>query len=204
MIFDDAGRGIREMVDVCIVGAGPVGIALALECERRGLTVTVLESGSDGFDADAQALSTMEIVDSRHHATSDLAVRRALGGTSLIWCGRCVPYDDIDFERREHIAESGWPIEHRGVARYYAVAASRLDCGKPVFRAPVEGGGEPCEEVRLDSLERWCRQTNSRLAHSQCLTELANLRIHLKCTVVDFRFADEGQRLRRAHGSVRR
>ena len=195
MILDDAGRGIREMADVCIVGAGPVGIALALECERRGLSVTLLESGSDGFDADAQALSTIEVVDPRHHAPSDLTVRRALGGTSLIWCGRCVPYDDIDFERREHVAESGWPIEHRDVARYYAIATSQLDCGKPVFRAPAEGGGGASEGVHLDSLERWGRQINSRLAHSHRLTKSANLRIHLKCTAVDFRFADEGQRL---------
>ena len=72
MILDDAGRGILEMADVCIVGAGPVGIALALECERRGLSVTLLELGSDGFDADAQAMSTMEVVDPRHHAPSDL------------------------------------------------------------------------------------------------------------------------------------
>ena len=207
MILDDGGRGILERADVCIVGAGPVGIALALECERRGLSVTLLESGSDGFDADAQALSTMEIVDPRHHAPSDLAIRRALGGTSLIWCGRCVPYDDIDFERREHVAESGWPIEHHDIARYYAIATtarmrrqslvrqSQLDCGKPVFRAPAEGGGGSSEGVRLDSLERWCRQINSRLAHSHRLTESANLRIHLKCTAVDFKFADDGQRL---------
>jgi glycine/D-amino acid oxidase-like deaminating enzyme len=107
MILNDGRRGILERADVCIVGAGPVGIALALECERRGLSVTLLESGGDGFDANAQALSTMEIVDPRHHAPSDLVVRRALGGTSLIWCGRCVPYDDIDFELREHVAESG-------------------------------------------------------------------------------------------------
>ena len=195
MILDDGGQGILEKTDVCIVGAGPVGIAVALECERRGLTVTLLESGSDGFDADAQALSTMEVVDPRHHAPSDLAVRRALGGTSLIWCGRCVPYDDIDFERREHVAESGWPIEHQDIARHYAVATSQLDCGKPVFRAPAEGGGGSSEEVHLDSLERWCRQINSRLAHSHRLTESAKLRIHLKCTVVDFRFADDGERL---------
>jgi FAD binding domain-containing protein len=195
MILDDAGRGILEMADVCIVGAGPVGIALALECERRGLSVTLLESGSDGFDADAQALSAMEVVDPRHQAPSDLTVRRALGGTSLIWCGRCVPYDDIDFERREHVAESGWPIEHRDVARYYAIATRQLDCGKPVFRAPAVGGGGASEGVRLASLERWCRQINSRLVHSHRLTKSANLRIHLKCTAVDFRFADEGQRL---------
>jgi choline dehydrogenase-like flavoprotein len=195
MILDDGGRGILKRADVCIVGAGPVGIALALECERRGLSVTLLESGSDGFDADAQALSTLEVVDPRHHAPSDLTVRRALGGTSLIWCGRCVPYDDIDFERREHVAESGWPIEHQDIARYYAFATSQLDCGKPVFRAPAEGGGEPSEGVRLDNLERWCRQINSRLVHSQRLTVSPNLRIHLRCTAVDLKFSDDGQRL---------
>jgi hypothetical protein len=195
MILDDGGRGILERADVCIIGAGPVGIALALECERRGLSVTLLESGSDGFDADAQALATIEIVDPRHHASSELTVRRALGGTSLIWCGRCVPYDDIDFERREHVAESGWPIEHRDMARYYAMASNQLDCGKPVFRARAEAEGGPSEEVHLDSLERWCRQTNSRLFHSHHLAASANLRIHLRCTAVDFKFADDGQRL---------
>jgi GMC oxidoreductase/FAD dependent oxidoreductase len=195
MILDDGGRGILAMADVCIIGAGPVGIAVALECERRGLSVTLLESGSDGFDADAQALSTMEIVDPRHHASSDLAVRRALGGTSLIWCGRCVPYDDIDFESREHVPESGWPIAHQDVAAYYAIATRQLDCGKPVFRALADSGSGLSEEVRLDSLERWCRQINSRRVHSQRLTASADLRIHLRCTAIDLQFADDGQRL---------
>jgi hypothetical protein len=78
-----------------------------------------------------------------------------------------VPYDDVDFERRGHVAESGWPIEHQDIAVYYAIATRQLDCGKPVFQAPGEAGGGPSEEVRLDSLERWCCQINSRLVHSQ-------------------------------------
>jgi GMC oxidoreductase len=81
------------------------------------------------------------------------------------------------------------------MARYYAMASNQLDCGKPVFRAPAEAEGGPSEEVHLDSLERWCRQTNSRLFHSHRLAASANLRIHLRCTAVDFKFADDGQRL---------
>jgi 2-polyprenyl-6-methoxyphenol hydroxylase-like FAD-dependent oxidoreductase len=35
----------KNTCDVCIVGSGPVGMALALEFERLGRDVVVLESG---------------------------------------------------------------------------------------------------------------------------------------------------------------
>lgn len=196
MVLSDAGCEFVETADVCIVGAGPVGIALALECERLGLGVTLLESGGDRFDADAQALSTAEIVDPNRHAASDLAVRRGLGGTSALWSGRCVPYDDIDFERRGYLPQSGWPIGHHDVDRYYGKAASYLDCGSPIFRAPAaaESAG-PAEEVHLDTLERWSGQANIGVLHADRLSRSTALRLHLKCTAVDLKFATDGQTL---------
>lgn len=193
MIIGEAACEFADKADVCIVGAGPVGIALALECERLGLRVTLLESGSDGFDADAQALARTEIVDPGRHATSDLAVRRGLGGTSALWSGRCLPYDDIDFERRAHVAESGWPSELRAIDRYYSSAARLLDCGKPVFRVPASAA--PSEEVQLDTLERWSRQTNIGTLHAERLAKSTAIRVHLKCTAVELKLDADGQRL---------
>ena len=44
MIIDDLPDD-TQLWDVCLVGAGLVGIALALECENLGLSVLLLEAG---------------------------------------------------------------------------------------------------------------------------------------------------------------
>src|SRR5260370_18738473 len=95
---------------VVVVGAGPAGLITALELRRRGVEVDVLAGGVDGFDARFQDLAEAEIVDEARHAPMNLAVRRALGGTSLLWGGRCVPLDPIDFPVRPHLPFSGWPL----------------------------------------------------------------------------------------------
>ena len=60
----------------------------------------MLAGGVDGYDAGFQSLADAEIVDPRRHAPMGMAVRRALGGTSLLWGGRCVAFDDVDFSDR--------------------------------------------------------------------------------------------------------
>lgn len=51
MIIDSLHPGVRESVscDICIVGAGPAGIALALELAHAGKDVVLLESGGMKF-----------------------------------------------------------------------------------------------------------------------------------------------------------
>ena len=47
MMLKSSAEAVAADHDVCIVGAGPVGIALALACEEQGLSVLLLESGGD-------------------------------------------------------------------------------------------------------------------------------------------------------------
>ena len=47
---NDIPRNSTQGCDVCILGAGPAGISLAIELIGSGLDVCLLESG--GFDAD--------------------------------------------------------------------------------------------------------------------------------------------------------
>ena len=47
---NDIPRNSTQGRDVCILGAGPAGISLAMELIGSGLDVYLLESG--GFDAD--------------------------------------------------------------------------------------------------------------------------------------------------------
>ena len=90
MIRDDLD-GLKEAThDICIIGAGPVGISLALECARLGRRVLLLESGRNGVDENAQHLSDAQIVDPARHDSMRIAVARRLGGTSNLW-GRSMP-----------------------------------------------------------------------------------------------------------------
>src|SRR5947209_20486753 len=90
--------------DVCIVGSGPAGCAVAEALRDSGLRILVLESGGGRPDPAAQALNAIESV-----GLPLLSGReRRLGGTSTVWTGRCIPFDEIDYEARTWVPRSGW------------------------------------------------------------------------------------------------
>lgn len=93
--------------DVVVVGAGPIGIATALELAAAGVEVALIESGLERKDRAAQELATFDSrQDDYFHSRSEVSVRRQLGGTSALWGGRCVKFDAIDFENRPITAQS--------------------------------------------------------------------------------------------------
>src|ERR1700712_6142624 len=99
---------------VCIAGAGAAGITLACELDGCGFDVLLLEAGGAGPDPEVDTDYLGEAT--RPHADTPQFRRSMLGGTTSIWGGRCVPFDPIDFERRDYIPDSGWPIPYDEVA----------------------------------------------------------------------------------------
>jgi choline dehydrogenase-like flavoprotein len=177
--------------EFCVVGSGPVGMALALEFEQLGRDVLVLESGDRSLDAAIAEASRAEIVDPRRHAEMSLTVCRALGGTSWTWGGRCVAYDDVDFAKRDFVADACWPIEHETISQWYKTAAKYLLCGNDNFTMPYKrqlGDG-----LTLDFVERWA--TNARIVdvHRDALIASRRIRIALRSTVVGLKLADDGR-----------
>lgn len=118
-----------ECSDVCVVGAGPAGIAVALSCARRGHTVVLLEAG--GAVAATQRDTSMEVLDESVHAPLDVTTRRGIGGTSAAWGGICVPFDMQDYEPRPWIPHSGWPVRSDEISPWDRAAVTFLDCGIP-------------------------------------------------------------------------
>ncbi|MCC6479781.1 GMC oxidoreductase [Sphingorhabdus sp.] len=125
----DGGATIET--DLAIVGGGPVGLAIADRCARKGIDVLVLESGLEQQDEAHEAFNEVIAADWMQHP--DLAARRTgfhggqaplwnaqrqaygvrcrgLGGSTQAWAGKVAPFDDIDFAERNWVPDSGWPI----------------------------------------------------------------------------------------------
>jgi choline dehydrogenase-like flavoprotein len=137
MLVDARALSSTEVIetDVCVVGAGPVGLTVARELAAEDTRVCVLELGQDPEEAGSlvseQALGG-EVTDP---AYPPLESTRAtgFGGTVSIWTSevargrlgaRYGQLDTIDLERREEVAYSGWPFDRAHLDPYYARAAA--------------------------------------------------------------------------------
>lgn len=116
--------------DVCVVGGGPAGISAALELAKRNLSVILLESGGKTRESGAQDLyrGSQRIPPLPPMYAMGSRVRQ-LGGTTAHWGGWCRPLDNIDFQARPWIPNSGWPFTRDDLLPYYRRAAPI--CGVP-------------------------------------------------------------------------
>jgi choline dehydrogenase-like flavoprotein len=56
-----------------------------------------------------------------------------LGGATRLWAGQCVPLDEEDFERRDWVPGSGWPIGPADLAPHYRAAERLLHIERAVY-----------------------------------------------------------------------
>src|SRR6266496_4763397 len=154
--------------DVVVIGAGAGGIPAAYEFLRSSHDVILLESGGFHRESKTQALYKGEVVDPAHHGPLDKYRRRSFGGTTTVWGGRCAPYDAIDFERREHVPYSGWPISRQDMDPYYERAHVYCDAGRYTYdaSAALPGANSPMipglvsDDVSQEKIWRFSLPTN--------------------------------------------
>ena len=111
--------------EICIIGGGVAGITLALEFDRAGVSVSLLESGGvgrDGATADLYHGSSSGIP----YDFGDGTRSRFLGGSSNCWGGFCRPWDQEAFQYRDWVNASGWPFGLTELQPYYGRAHSVL------------------------------------------------------------------------------
>ncbi len=186
----------KQTCDVCVVGSGPLGMALALELERLGRDVVVLESGESRVDPKIAEASRALIVDPRRHAQMEIAVCRALGGTSWAWGGRCVALDPVDFAARSHVPYSGWPIGQDDIEPWYPKAAEYLLCGDTSFISRPRHMPSVGADVSAETLERWSTEPRLALVHRGRIERSERIKLFLNSTVVDLLFEEGGKVVR--------
>ena len=178
--------------DVCIVGAGPIGIALAVELNQFGFKVLLLESGRIRLDKYIQQLSTAEIVSPEIHDDMNVAVSRQLGGTSNLWGGICLKFDPIDFTPRPGLVDARWPISYEELIPFYDRACWYTRSGEPVYELPIPGAAASDGTFTFHNLERSTNQQKSQVIHWKTLARSKTLDVRLCATVVGLKFAENG------------
>lgn len=146
-MFADA-RGVETgavlEADLCIIGAGAAGITLAREFIGRSTRVLLLESGGFDYEADSQALYQGRPNGGIDYFPLETARLRQFGGTTNHWGALCRPFDEVDFQHRDWVPFSGWPISKADLDPFYERARVVVNLPSPLRDAE--------EWVQRDSL----------------------------------------------------
>lgn len=176
--------------DVCIIGAGAAGITVACELDGSGLRVVLVDAGN--YASVRAASDDHTGFTEPPHPPAHEYRRIGFGGTTAAWGGRCVPLDPIDFEKRPYVPDSGWPISHDDVARYYPAATRYVDAGRFEFdRRDALGdvlatipGLERQADVLVDRIERYSLPTHYGERYGERLTASDNVTVVLNTRCV--------------------
>ncbi len=191
--------------DVCIIGSGPAGIALASELAAAGVGVLILESGGVQPSKEAQALARGRVSAEPMFRLEKTRIR-AVGGTANHWMPlgsadvrgggmRCARLDPIDFERRPWVPYSGWPFDYQHLEPFYERAEGWLGLRPGAYAADewFDPGAAPGIGGRIDLaiLQIYdpgqLRRDAERISASAQVTFLTN------ATVLAVEFGPEGR-----------
>lgn len=179
----DQVEQLSKKARICIIGSGAAGIALACELDGCGFDVHLIEAGG----RDDQIGDFYEGSATLPHPEPREFRRIGFGGTTAVWGGRCVPFDPIDFERREYLPNSGWPITYDEVARFYPAAMEYCDAGRFDFLAKTSlpGAGplirefDGDEAIDVAHIERYSLPTNFGVRYRPQLQKSTNVTVLL-------------------------
>lgn len=174
--------------DVCIIGSGAAGITLAREFIEKGFNVCLLESG--GMRPRKMTRSLAQGTNSGIPYRPLEYVRcRFFGGTTNVWHGGCEELDELDFEVRSWVPNSGWPFEYSHLQPFYLRAKAL--CQLPPFFQDEEWKSLfkskfPFNSNKLVKRIRFC-STHPRFGneYGQKIFNSLNITVYLNATVVE-------------------
>ena len=185
--------------DVAIVGSGAGGMALAVELEKSGLKVVLLESGGEILEPDTQKLYKGEVVNESNHGALDQYRKRVLGGTSTAWGGRCAPFEESDFSQRDYINQSGWPITKGEIDQYYVRAHNYCDLGVYSYSIKDSVSDHPeiipgliSDKISQDKHWRFSLPTNFSTKFGKQIANSETLALYLHANCLKIQMSKDG------------
>ena len=192
--------GTRVDADICIIGGGAAGISIAHLLANTGKKIVVLSGGAKRERASDRDLYRGVVVPGTNHEPLEEARRRVWGGSTVVWGGRCIPFEPIDFEARSWVPGSGWPFSYDELLPYYRRANDLCEAGEYAYEAGDVFGAGAAEMLRgfdtgdmtSSSLERWSPPTNFARRYGPALGARPNIVVALDAHALGIRVSGDG------------
>jgi hypothetical protein len=100
---------MEKAFDICIIGAGASGLTVAASLLKKNkkISIALFEKSAE----DEEVITGKEFGLPITHVSG-------IGGTTSLWGGACIPFDDVDFK--------SWPISKKEMRSYYSEALRML------------------------------------------------------------------------------
>ena len=194
--------GEQIEADICVVGAGAAGITIATELAGSDIRVCLLESGDMEYDEKTQSLYAGDDTGYPYFPLDDARLTY-FGGTTNHWAGWCRPYNADDFEKRDWVPHSGWPIARKEVEPYYERTRPILNLGPNDYTTEFWRDRTGLPEIALDKakFETEIRQfrTPTRFAekYRNDLAGAGNIAVYLNANALELVTAGDASRVSR-------
>ena len=200
-MIDDLRRledGAELEADLCLVGAGAAGIAIAASFFDAGIDVLVLESGGLRLRDETESLNSGEAT-GMDAASLNAGRGRVLGGATALWAGQCLPPEPGTFMKRPWVPDSGWPVDARALQPYYrrAEALLRID-GEAYDQTVWDSFRVPRPSIDQRRLTHrftvWCPKPHLGRLYRRRLAASGNVRVLLHATATEIVTISSGTR----------
>jgi choline dehydrogenase-like flavoprotein len=200
-MIEDARRLPEDTLietDLAIIGAGAAGITIARELAGTNISICLLESGGLELEQDTQNLYDGEN-GGRWYYPLDSCRLRYFGGSTNHWGGWCRPLTPIDFEARDWIPHSGWPITRADLDPYYLRAQPVTETGP--FRYDATAFWEELIGAKMLPLSlglitttffQYSPPTRFGTRYRKDIEQAANVRALLHATVTEIETSEAG------------
>ncbi len=196
--FDALENDVLLETDLCIIGGGIAGLTIAREFIGRGERVLVLEGGGNTLESESQALYQARNIGQDYNGHLEGRFR-VFGGSGTRWGAQLLPLDCSDFEHREHVAHSRWPIQFDTLRPYYDRALDIMHVNRLPFDDSI------CSMLKIrpfsfDSAQfryrysKWARFQHRNLASTigpQC-AKATNIQVLLHASVTNIQLSPGG------------
>lgn len=202
--IQDYEPGDRISCDLCIAGGGAAGLTLARAFKDSRLSIVLLESGGLDYEARVQTAGVGANLNLPYYELAESRLRM-LGGTTNIWGGRCTPLNEIDFQTRDWVPHSGWPIGMSDLRSGYERAHADLELGEFGYGDELWRltGSTPPEFDRylLDYCFWRFDRLEERFSASRCtdLFAAGNIRVVTHASVTGIQAAPSADRVEQLH-----
>ncbi|HEX2525485.1 MAG TPA: GMC oxidoreductase [Geminicoccus sp.] len=191
MIEDARGLSSATCIesDLCIIGGGPAGMAVALRFACTGVRVCLLECG--GLH---QERRSQELLHGEHGGQPGLPLhwtrQSRLGGTAGWWGGECRPLDDAqDLSPRPWLDHPGWPISATDLKPFEPEACAFCGLGFGPFESHdmllAQRQSLPLDPERFSTcLFRYAAPKDLTRLHRPRLDKARNIRVLLHAAAI--------------------